>query len=268
SSTTGPMPNPLINSKATTSNGTSGNVKIDLSSPLSQMSVSDVCDCLKNDIVGLKTAMISVYTQDITEYNLSGQVLTTCELDELKQVLSMTFGDWVLFSNWIATKREQERRSRFHIQSQTSSTINNNQQHQQQQQHIPNNDAFHEYQFYSENSVLGAALNRLMSPTSQNTTIHSIDELRPQNNEGVSIISAPKNVKFLIPLNRTGITSNESTFGVIESTTRTITHVKDIFPLNPPVQSQITNNEADTIMSSSNTSSVFETGRRQDQNEI
>jgi hypothetical protein len=50
------------------------------------MTVTDICDCLKNDIVGLKTTMIPAYIQDINEYNISGQVLATCELDELKQV--------------------------------------------------------------------------------------------------------------------------------------------------------------------------------------
>jgi hypothetical protein len=50
------------------------------------MTVNDVCDCIKNDIAGLKSTMISGYVQDINEYNLSGRVLATCELDELKQV--------------------------------------------------------------------------------------------------------------------------------------------------------------------------------------
>ena len=53
------------------------------------MSVNDVCDCLKNDIVGLKTAMISVYVHDFNEYNISGRVLATCVLDELKPVCKM-----------------------------------------------------------------------------------------------------------------------------------------------------------------------------------
>ena len=50
------------------------------------MTVTDVCDALKNDIVGLKSTMISVYVHDINEYNISGLVLATCELDELKGV--------------------------------------------------------------------------------------------------------------------------------------------------------------------------------------
>jgi hypothetical protein len=109
-----------------------------------------------------------------------------------------------------------------------------------------------------------------MSPTSQTATTNSTDDTRTATNEGVSIVSAPKNVKFLIPLGRSGVTSNDSTFSVIESTTRTITHVKDIFPLNPSSQFLTTaNNGEDIIISPSNSSaisSVFDTGRRQDEN--
>lgn len=50
------------------------------------MSVNDICDCLKNDILGLKASMIPIYIHDFNEYNISGRVLATCELDELKQV--------------------------------------------------------------------------------------------------------------------------------------------------------------------------------------
>ncbi|UJR25141.1 hypothetical protein I4U23_006500 [Adineta vaga] len=255
SSTSAPVVPPLINSKLPRTTETSANVKVDLSPPLSQMSVNDVCDCLKNDIVGLKTSMIPIYTQDFNEYNISGQVLVTCVLDELKQILSMTFGDWVLFSNWVETKREEERRSRFHLPSQSTSGMNNN--------HLThsNLDTFNEYQFYTENSVLGAALNRLMSPT---TATNSLEDSRPVGTEGVSIVSAPKNVKFLIPLGRSGITSNESTFGVVDSTTRTITHVKDIFPL----PSQSIHNGEESVLSSGNSATIFESGRRQDQNEM
>jgi len=117
----------------------------------------------------------------------------------------------------------------------------------------------HHYQsntdtFNDENSVVTAALGQLLSTTSQNPTINSKDEIRLTGNENtVSIVSAPKNVKFIIPLSRSGITSNESTFSVIESTTRKITHVKDIFPLNPLSQSQI---DTVTLTSSSNSEQI------------
>jgi hypothetical protein len=86
---------------------------------------------------------------------------------------------------------------------------------------------------YTDSSIFGAALTQLLS---SNGT-HTLDETRATSNEGVSIVSAPKNVKFLIPLGRSGINSNESTFGLIESTTRTVTHVRDIFPANPVASS-------------------------------
>ncbi len=76
---------------------------------------------------------------------------------------------------------------------------------------------------------------------------------------------------FLIPFGRSGMTSNESTFSVIESTTRTITHVKDIFPLNSLSQSQTTttNHEIHPITPSSSSNSVtiaslFDTEHRQE----
>ena len=129
-----------------------------------------------------------------------------------------------------------------------------------------NNGSFNDYQFCPDNSVLGTALSQLLQATSRNTTINSTDEVHVTGNDKVSIVSGPKNVKFLIPFTRSGITSNESTLGLIESTTRTITHVKDIFPLNALSQSQtITNNETDTITSapSRNSASIFDTEHRQ-----
>ena len=60
--------------------------QLDLSPCLSEMTVNDIGDCLKNDIVGLKATMISIYVHDINENNISGRVLATCELDELKSV--------------------------------------------------------------------------------------------------------------------------------------------------------------------------------------
>lgn len=90
-----------------------------------------------------------------------------------------------------------------------------------------------EYQFCTENSVITAALSHILS--------NSTDENK------LSIVSPPKNVKFVVPLTRSGMASNDSTYGVVDSTTRTITHVKDIFPLNLTSQSQIIANENDIL---------------------
>lgn len=263
--------------------------QVDLSPPLSQMSVSEICDCLKNDIVGLKSTMISIYVQDANEYNLSGQVLATCELDELKQVspftrmtseqsssFSFRFFQWPLAIGscsaiglqWNEKQNGKSkleilnvtqlmvicRRSRFHPSAQSNSTVNPN---------GPFSHPLNECQFYTENSVLGAALNQLMSPNGHNASNHSFDEARTTGNEGVSIVSAPKNVKFLIPLGRSGITSNDSTFGLIESSTRTITHVKDIFPFSGAIQSQpATSNAEEPIKSDSEESPLLENETR------
>ena len=158
------------------------------------------------------------------------------------------------FRNSIDCSFFSYRRNRFRVQPQTTSNIH--------QSYLVNSDTLNDVEFVSENSVLGAALTKIMSSTLQNTANQSLDETRPTPSEGVSIVSVPKNVKFLIPLGRSGLASNESTFGVIESTTRTITHVKDIFPLKSP---PINNGDESGDVSSS---SVFENGRRQDQNEI
>ena len=118
-----------------------------------------------------------------------------------------------------------------------------------------------------------------MSSTSQNTISNSNDETCIAPNEDVSTVSTSKNVKFLIPLSRSGMNSNGSTLSLMDSTTRSITHVKDIFSSSSPLlQSQtittkMKNNERDvvTISSSSNsltTSTLFNVDCRLDHNEI
>ncbi len=102
--------------------------------------------------------------------------------------------------------------------------------------------------------MITAALGQLLSKTSQNPTINSAHTM---NDNKVSIVSAPKNVKFIIPFGQSGGTSNESTFGVIESSTRTITHVKDIFSVNSLSQSQMTpNQESETVITSLSSNSL------------
>lgn len=92
------------------------------------------------------------------------------------------------------------------------------------------------------NQVLPAAFGQLFSTTSPNTNDQT------NNDNRMSFVSAPKNVKFIIPLTRSGADSNENTFSVIESTTRTITHVKDIFPFQPVVQSSVNTHPSSTTV--------------------
>ena len=145
------------------------------------------------------------------------------------------------------------RRSRYHTQVPSASTATTN---FRDQQNLSNDD----YQFPMGNHVLPAAFGQLFSATSPNTTDQD-------NNEStVAFVSAPKNVKFLIPLARSGADSNQSSFGVIDSTTGTITHVKDIFPFHPLVPSAANNNhQTDTHPSST---SIVKREEEQEQHDM
>jgi len=41
----------------------------------------------------------------ITENNINGKVLATCDLNELGNIMGMTFGDWQLFRAWVLAAR-------------------------------------------------------------------------------------------------------------------------------------------------------------------
>ena len=57
------------------------------------------------ELEGLDQKQISTYQTIITENNINGIVLSTCDLGELGQIMAMTFGDWQLFRAWILTAR-------------------------------------------------------------------------------------------------------------------------------------------------------------------
>ena len=78
--------------------------QINMQINLSEMSVDDVIDILSS-IDGLNENYIEIYSQTIKEKNIIGKVLACCDLNELKDELHMTFGDWQLFKNWIKQQR-------------------------------------------------------------------------------------------------------------------------------------------------------------------
>ena len=57
------------------------------------------------ELEGLDQRQISTYQTVITENNINGKVLATCDLNELGQIMNMTFGDWQLFRAWVLTAR-------------------------------------------------------------------------------------------------------------------------------------------------------------------
>ena len=71
------------------------------------MSVEDVVN-LVGHIDGFSQRMIDEYGQRLMDNNINGAVLMSCDLTELKPVLQMAFGDWVLFRSLIESLRYEE----------------------------------------------------------------------------------------------------------------------------------------------------------------
>lgn len=92
-----------------------------------------------------------------------------------------------------------------------------------------------------DNSLLGMALGQLLSTAAQQTYSSAANESGSNGNESVTILPGTKNVKFLIPMGRSGLTSNDSTLGTNERDDRVIRRVQDIFPSNPPEDNEKSN---------------------------
>ena len=71
------------------------------------MSVTEVCTVL-GKVEGLNSTMLESYQEKIAELNINGFVLSSCEIDELKDVMTMNFGDWQLFKSIVLHLREVE----------------------------------------------------------------------------------------------------------------------------------------------------------------
>ncbi|XP_011263943.1 kinase D-interacting substrate of 220 kDa B isoform X4 [Camponotus floridanus] len=74
---------------------------------LSSLSVNGICELI-DKIDSLDTTQTSIYKQVVKENNINGRVLLHCDLQELKKVFKMTFGDWELFRMVIVSLREME----------------------------------------------------------------------------------------------------------------------------------------------------------------
>ncbi|XP_023245841.1 kinase D-interacting substrate of 220 kDa [Copidosoma floridanum] len=74
---------------------------------LSSLSVDGLCELL-DKIQDINQNQTSNYKAIIKENNISGRVLLHCDLQELKSVLKMSFGDWEMFRMVVVSLREQE----------------------------------------------------------------------------------------------------------------------------------------------------------------
>ncbi|KOC69442.1 Kinase D-interacting substrate of 220 kDa [Habropoda laboriosa] len=74
---------------------------------LSSLTVNGVCDLIDR-IECINPNQAAQYKQVVKDNNINGRVLLHCELQELKKVLKMAFGDWELFRMVIVSLREVE----------------------------------------------------------------------------------------------------------------------------------------------------------------
>ncbi|XP_078035636.1 ankyrin repeat-rich membrane spanning isoform X2 [Augochlora pura] len=74
---------------------------------LSSLTVNGICDLIDR-IESLNPNQTSQYKNVIKDNNINGRVLLHCDLQELKKVLKMAFGDWELFRMVIVSLREVE----------------------------------------------------------------------------------------------------------------------------------------------------------------
>ncbi|XP_077502439.1 ankyrin repeat-rich membrane spanning [Amblyomma americanum] len=74
---------------------------------LSALTVEGVSNLLEG-LEGIDKSRVPDYQGTLTRHNIHGQVLLTCNISELREVLAMTFGDWEIFKMAILSLREQE----------------------------------------------------------------------------------------------------------------------------------------------------------------
>jgi len=77
--------------------------------PLSKKSVDEVCDLIRK-IDGLMVSRIDSYCDTLSSQNVSGAVLAHCNIQELKSVLGMNFGDWEIFHLVLVSLRNHEKK--------------------------------------------------------------------------------------------------------------------------------------------------------------
>uniref|UniRef100_A0A8C5GAY1 KAP NTPase domain-containing protein n=1 Tax=Gouania willdenowi TaxID=441366 RepID=A0A8C5GAY1_GOUWI len=83
---------------------------------LSSLGTEAVCERLKL-LDGMDPNMLCQYAATIKKANINGQVLTHCNLDELKKEMEMNFGDWQLFRRMVIEQREVETQAVFQDES-------------------------------------------------------------------------------------------------------------------------------------------------------
>ncbi|ROT65869.1 hypothetical protein C7M84_016147 [Penaeus vannamei] len=102
---------------------------------LSSLSIEGLFEIFSK-VEGVSTGILPAYKERFIEHNINGKVLLHCDLDDLKKVLHMNFGDWELFRVLVLGLREREADEEFiaknvrfadtHIQRNNSQDLEDN----------------------------------------------------------------------------------------------------------------------------------------------
>lgn len=93
------------------------------------------------------------------------------------------------------------------------------------------------------------SFDRTFNDRPQTTYLNADNEVYAVTENDLKLLSGSKTVKFLIPLSRSGLTSNESTIGINDLENRFIPDVRDLFS-NPPLTNGFSSNDNGTTSQS------------------
>ena len=74
---------------------------------LSELCTGEICLLIER-LESINLNKLGVYNARLKELNISGLVLSTCDIEELKTEMKMSFGDWELFKAMVLALRERE----------------------------------------------------------------------------------------------------------------------------------------------------------------
>jgi hypothetical protein len=197
-----------------------------MSKNLYDMSVNDICDALHIAIDFISNDFKQIYVANLREKNINGQVLSICDLNELKNELKMAFGDWELFKSWILNKRMSQSNSGMRVKSSQENTIANSRQFYHQMMHSNNAQGFHK----NSNNLL-AKDNNIQNNQTRLESIFS-QPTSPNRNPLIKIENVDTNQTSIIDTNIQHLKSNENSNNSLKNTssqtTPTISPTKSI----------------------------------------
>ena len=163
--------------------------KIDLTKVLCEMSRDDVCEAINTSIEYMSDDFKEIYISLVKEKNINGKVLASCDINELKSELNMSFGDWQLFKSWLLDQRSAQTHLLQLKQMKKQQQINKENQQQQQQQH----------QLHKTSTLINSNLNQpliiISEPPIKENSNNSLQTPQSNNSQPVS---PQRKVEFII----------------------------------------------------------------------